>query len=315
MVRVTELLDKLPERHVRALRWFEEHESQIVPWPQPLADGTLLATKAKGIYKPEWSKYALSIRQSLTGPYPDGEVETHADGTWRWLYFQEDLQVSGRDAAFTNRGLLACYRDLVPVGVLRQTKAKPNARYQVLGLAFVDGWDAGYFVLDGIGAAEATAVRDVRTVLSGPGESLADSIARPFDPHAAGERDTQTLRAIRARQGQAGFRSQLLDIYDSRCAITRYDAEEALEAAHIVPYRGPVTNHPQNGLLLRADVHSLFDLGLLAVHEETKQLIVSSELRGTSYESYAGITLATPIVKQLQPSRVALALHREHAGL
>jgi hypothetical protein len=38
-----------------------------------------------------------------------------------------------------------------------------------------------------------------------------------------------------------------------------------LEAAHIDPYRGEGNNHPGNGLLLRADIHTLFDLNLLGI--------------------------------------------------
>lgn len=315
MARVSELLYALPERHTRALRWFEDHQGQEVPWPQPMADGTLLVTKAKGIYKPAWSSYALSIRQSLSGPYPDGDVEVHSDGTWRYLYFQEDLDVSGRDSAFTNVGLMSCYRDLVPVGVLRQTTPKPNARYHVLGLAFINGWDAGYFVLDGLSVSGYELVRDSGRTVSTSTATLADAIARPFDPHCGDERSSPAIRAIRIRQGQAGFRSQLLDLYGRRCAITRYDSAEALEAAHIVPYRGPVTNHPQNGLLLRADLHTLFDVGLLAIHEDTRRLIISRELRGTSYEAYANTKVTLPEQSHLQPSGVALALHRQYFGL
>ena len=50
-----------------------------------------------------------------------------------------------------------------------------------------------------------------------------------------------------------------MDAYGGRCAITGYDVEEALQAAHIVPYLGPQSNTVNNGLLLRADVHNLFD--------------------------------------------------------
>jgi 5-methylcytosine-specific restriction protein A len=57
-------------------------------------------------------------------------------------------------------------------------------------------------------------------------------------------------RAIALRQGQPAFRKSLLQVYGGKCAITGSDAEAALEAAHILPYRGPLTHHVQNGLLL-----------------------------------------------------------------
>ena len=67
MIDVEEALSRLPERHQAALRWFAEHAGQELPWPTSLTDGTLLASKAKGIYKPSWTRYALSVRESLQG--------------------------------------------------------------------------------------------------------------------------------------------------------------------------------------------------------------------------------------------------------
>lgn len=313
---LSNLLRHLPERHVDALRWFEENAGREVPWPQPLGDGTLLVTKAKGIYKPEWSQYALSVRQSLDSPYPDRDVEQNHDGTWQYKYFQESLDVGARDTHFTNRGLLSCYRDTIPVGVLHQTRAKPNARYKILGLAMVNGFEDGFFVLDGLGAVEGFEARDVATPSHQLALSFGDSVAMPFDFASSSQDDRQrAIREVRVRQGQAGFRRQLLDAYDSRCAVTRYDATEALEAAHIVPYRGPVTNHAQNGLLLRSDLHSLFDLGLIGVHEESLKLVLSPELRMTQYSVYEGTRVFAPASSLLQPSRIALAKHRQEAGL
>jgi putative restriction endonuclease len=109
---------------------------------------TLLATKAKGIYKPAWSIYALSVRESLKGRYPDREPVYRTDGTWSYRYFQENRSVTARDDEFTNRGMLACSRDGVPVGVLRQVKPKPHPTYRILGLATVVSWDNGYFTLE-----------------------------------------------------------------------------------------------------------------------------------------------------------------------
>ena len=100
---IARLLESLPERHRRALKWFEDQAGEIVPWPSPLSDGTLLATKPKGIYKPEWTKYALSVRRSLEGPYLDKPIQQNPDGSWTFLYFQEDLDPARRDQLYTNR--------------------------------------------------------------------------------------------------------------------------------------------------------------------------------------------------------------------
>lgn len=69
---IEDLRSVLPEQHRSALQWFERHKGTVQPWPDKLADGTLLATKAKGIYKPNWSEYALSVRQPSAAPTQTG---------------------------------------------------------------------------------------------------------------------------------------------------------------------------------------------------------------------------------------------------
>jgi hypothetical protein len=86
-----------------------------------------------------------------------------------------------------------------------------------------------------------------------------------FSPSDLEDARRRILAAIVLRQGQWGFRERLLAAYQRACAVTGCDVVEALEAAHIIAYLGPKTNYVTNGLLLRADIHTLFDLGLIAV--------------------------------------------------
>src|ERR1700722_13605652 len=81
----------------------------------------------------------------------------------------------------------------------------------------------------------------------------------PFDPKNIKDARERIRRTIVQRRGQAKFRNALLEAYGSRCAISGCGALEVLEAAHICPYQGSATNHVTNGLLLRADIHTLFD--------------------------------------------------------
>ena len=148
MQQVSKLLNHLPERHRLALAWFVKHAGTDQPWPQSLPDGTLLATKAKGTYKPNWTVYALSVRQTLNSHYRDRELIERPDGTWSMAYHQEDDERDG-STLYTNRGLLECQKASVPVGVLRQVSGKPSVRYRVLGLALVAKWDGDYFYLEG----------------------------------------------------------------------------------------------------------------------------------------------------------------------
>ena len=136
-----------------------------------------------------------------------------------------------------------------------------------------------------------------------------------FDPKGTEDARKKMLVSIALRQGQAKFRKHLLAAYNDRCAITGCTVKAVLEAAHIVPYKGSKTNHPGNGLLLRADLHTLFDLGLVAVDEATKRLLVSPKLVGTVYHKYRGKRIRVPSERSSQPSREALKQHRQKSDL
>lgn len=135
-----------------------------------------------------------------------------------------------------------------------------------------------------------------------------------FDPSDEVDARERAYAAIVRRQGQRQFRYELLDAYEGRCAISQYDVADALHAAHIVGYRGPHTNHVTNGLLLRADLHTLFDLGHLTVDTADMTLRISESLRGTTYEDYEGRPLRLPRDAQRHPSKEALDQHRQRVG-
>lgn len=150
-IALGEVLSRLNPKHRTALEWFIARAGADESWPQPLPDGTLLATRAKGIYKPEWSEYALSVRQAIGSPYFDHEPERRDDGTWFYVYHQEGTESIPRADLFTNRALMACQRDRIPVGVLLQATEKPDPTYTVLGVALVAKWEGGFFHLEGFG--------------------------------------------------------------------------------------------------------------------------------------------------------------------
>ncbi len=87
------------------------------------------------------------------------------------------------------------------------------------------------------------------------------------------------------------FRDKLLAAYGRRCAITGCTVPDVLEAAHIYPFRGEETNHPANGLLLRADLHTLLDCGLLAVDPNGLKVVVAPSIRDSSYGKLHGRAL------------------------
>jgi predicted restriction endonuclease len=135
-----------------------------------------------------------------------------------------------------------------------------------------------------------------------------------FDPSSETEGRKKILASICQRQGQPEFRRKLIAAYGGRCAITASDALQTLEAAHIIAYDGPKTNHPANGILLRADLHILFDLGLLTVNPHTYEVRVSPALMNSSYAEYNGLKLYTPLEPTLCPNKEALAAHQQKCG-
>lgn len=314
------LLARLPLRHRNALEWFRRNAGTEQPWPKGVEGPEgfdLLATRAKGIYKPAWSQYALSARQVLKSRYPEKGPLFREDGSWCYGYFQENDDPSARDSEATNRGLMLCLRDSVPIGVMRQTKPKPNVRYQVLGLALVVGWDGGYFFFEGFGpdglAGSGGHWSEIE-LLSREQEEAA-SASQVFDALSTIDARERVLAQIVRRRGQREFRAKLLEAYEGRCAITGCGLVEVLEAAHIIPYKGPATNDVQNGLLLRADIHTLFDLGLIAVEPSSLRVILAPSLRSTAYEELAGAYVRTPVNPLLRPNVDALTLHRAWANL
>lgn len=82
-------------------------------------------------------------------------------------------------------------------------------------------------------------------------------------PAAEGKRIEQVLRVI--REGQTEFRRRLVAHYGAVCMVTGTAHAGVIDAAHIVPYNGASTNALSNGLLLRKDIHALFDSGLLNI--------------------------------------------------
>ena len=121
---------------------------------------------------------------------------------------------------------------------------------------------------------------------------------------------------IRPRLGQGAFRVLVTDIYGRRCAVTRERTLPALEAAHIRPYGDGGEHEARNGILLRRDIHSLFDAGYVTVTPDLN-FEVSRRIReefdnGKHYYALHGLRIAVPERQDERPDPGALAWHNEH---
>ncbi|MBK9074795.1 MAG: HNH endonuclease [Flavobacteriales bacterium] len=72
-------------------------------------------------------------------------------------------------------------------------------------------------------------------------------------------------------------------LYEGRCAISDFTPNAVVDAAHIVPYAETSDHDINNGLLLRADLHNLFDDGLLRIEPVRMRVELSKELTRTPY--------------------------------
>lgn len=96
------------------------------------------------------------------------------------------------------------------------------------------------------------------------------------------------MREINARQGQSKFRKDLRNLYGDQCMLTGCNLIEIVEAAHISPYRGKEDNHPSNGILLRADLHTLFDIDLLSIHPQSLEVHIHPRVYAAGYQYLHG---------------------------
>lgn len=121
---------------------------------------------------------------------------------------------------------------------------------------------------------------------------------------------------VMPRLGQGSFRVIVTDAYQRKCAITREKTLPALEAAHIQPFSENGPNRVDNGLLLRSDIHRLFDSGYVTVTTDHR-FKVSNRIKeefdnGEQYRIFHGHDIHMPPNPQFKPSSEFLNWHNEN---
>jgi hypothetical protein len=218
--------------------------------------------------------------------------EDESGQTWEYIYFLKNLRTVDISYARLNESLRYAPKNVIR-GFQVLAESKSSRLLSILGL-------------------ESRQTQNERAVLAIEAQAESDG-----EPEVKNEEEgkQRILAAIVRRRGQPEFRRKLLKLYNDRCAISGCDATQALEAAHIIPYSGPGTNHPANGILLRADLHTLFDLGLIAIDTAQMTVILHPELIGSSYSDLAGRKITLPKDSKQRPAVKALAEHRATSGL
>lgn len=130
-----------------------------------------------------------------------------------------------------------------------------------------------------------------------------------------GERYSESM--TKHRLGQGAFRIEVTNAYSRRCAITGEKTLPVLQAAHIKPYAAEGPHRIDNGLLLRSDLHTLFDDGYITIDNEYR-ISVSARLHsdygnGKDYYKYHGKELLIlPSSITDRPSREFIEWHNDH---
>jgi len=118
------------------------------------------------------------------------------------------------------------------------------------------------------------------------------------------------------RIGQGTFRTVITDVYQRQCAVTREKALPALDAAHIRPFSEQPEHYVRNGLLLRSDVHRLFDVGYVTVtpdyHVEVSRHIRDDFNDGENYLKLHGSGIWVPEDDERRPDPEVLEWHNEN---
>ena len=150
-------------------------------------------------------------------------------------------------------------------------------------------------------------------------ERLAHSRAEILEPGTAtiaaiGTHGFGKPQIVLPRLGQGLFRILVTDAYSRRCAITGERTLPVLEAAHIKPYSLVKRHELSNGILMRSDLHKLFDEGYLTVDPKDRSVVVSKRIKeefenGKDYYKLEGQVLRQPNELWAKPSQDNLEFH------
>ena len=307
----------VPPEFLPCYAWFLDSMGETIPrLPHRLPDAQkpdtpIPLSRDAGIYIPSSThveydggrRYALSVHSAGAGKYDDRAPIPLADGTWVLDYAAHE----GKDSRQGyNSSLLNCLNDGVPVGVM----VRVPSGYQILGLAYVERYNSAMRVFTLHGPITPSTEAAGAFVPQGFEELSQDERDLFVDYDGTDERRVATVRQVR-REQQGRFRDELLKAYAGRCAISGTNVPEVLQAAHINPYRGRRSQIVSNGILLRADLHLLYDAHLISVEPDSLEVAMGERLSNTTYLQYNARKLYRPTKEALAPNRDLLAVHYE----
>ncbi len=130
-------------------------------------------------------------------------------------------------------------------------------------------------------------------------------ITKEFSSQKSSQKKKTTVKATQ-RKGQPKFRKEILHVYKNKCAITGVNDERVLEAAHIEDYVNENSNHINNGICLRADIHKLFDRHLIGI-DNNYRISVSARVKDREYRKLNNKKISLPKNKKFRPLKKLLS--------
>lgn len=317
----------VPEEYLAVWSWYLGMEGKSIS-RLPMGDYAppglpVKVCSQRGIHKPTGSdlahgwpngrEYALTIHSATGGRYND-HVIYRPDGTWTFDY-DEQVTEQGREQQWDqNSPLMNCLEDGVPVGVM----VGQRRGYIVMGLAFVERYDpnTGRFSLHG--PVNSDTDNDMQFYSFVEAE-LSEKDARRLEElkrlslEDGDERLREFTRQVK-RERQRQFSRAVFEAYGGRCAISDVGVPETLQAAHIDDYRSRKSQIVQNGILLRADLHLLYDANLLGIKPGSHEIVLADSAR---VEPYRKLVEDRPVLRMpnnpaLLPDDDLLDIHYQH---
>jgi hypothetical protein len=235
---------------------------------------------AEGIFKPAWSKYALSVVSMLKNPYQDQLIYDDR-GNWIINYSPK----SGSLESAVNQSLFACLADSEPMLVIEQTNLKQErggSHYRLVGLGLIERFDSGtwLFVIRALQIDEILSYLDGITARSTPlADDLLETALRleALEEWSAIVQESRAVYKVDVEKRAAAFRGVVLSNYDFSCSVTAQKFQLGdlveVEAAHIISVDARGTDDPRNGLSLSRAAHWAFDLGLFTISDQYEVIV------------------------------------------
>ncbi|QJB44077.1 pentapeptide repeat-containing protein [Dolichospermum flos-aquae] len=124
----------------------------------------------------------------------------------------------------------------------------------------------------------------------------------------------ESQKYLPSRERQQEFKEELTKKYGYKCLISGCEIKEIIEAAHIIPYSKIESHDVANGLLLRVDLHRLFDAHLIAIHPTTRKVLISEQI-AKDYQDIRGIKIESRLTDEdANKQQDALRYHCEQCN-